>query len=305
MSLSKTDLNLFVVFDAIYTEGNLTRAGQILGITQPAVSNALSRLRTLFDDQLFIRTAQGMKPTPTAQNIIVQVRQALHLLRHSIQESTFFQPQVSEKSYSFSMGDLEEATILPQLFKALSREAPRVSIESFQIKKQNIASELESGVIDFAIDTPSLSNGQLKHEKLMEEPFVCYLRKDHPVAEKPLTLSAYLSLSHIHLASSKASLGPVDQALNKLGHQRKIALKAQHYLMAPAVVAKSDFALTVPQRLAQDFPDLVALELPFEVEDFSLHLYWHDSSDRDPANIWMRDLIFRILNRSFDQRVYA
>ncbi len=305
MSLSKTDLNLFVVFDAIYTEGNLTRAGQILGITQPAVSNALARLRTIFDDQLFIRTAQGMKPTPTAQNIIVQVRQALHLLRHSIQESTFFQPQVSEKSYSFSMGDLEEATILPQLFKALSREAPRVSIESFQIRKQHITSELESGVIDFAIDTPSLVSPQLKHEPILEEPFVCYLRHDHPMAEQPLTLGSYLSLSHIHLSSTKHSMGPVDQALNKLGQQRKIALRAQHYLMAPAVVAKSDFALTVPKRLAQDFPDLIAMELPFDVEDFSLHLYWHESSDRDPANIWMRNLIFRLMKTNEEHKLSA
>mgnify|MGYP001079180877 CR=1 FL=1 len=305
MSLSKTDLNLFVVFDAIYSEGNLTRAGQILGITQPAVSNALARLRNLFDDQLFIRTAQGMKPTPAAQNIIVQVRQALHMLRHSIQESNHFQPKISEKVFCFSMGDLEESTILPRLFRSLATEAPRVSIESYQVRKQHIAGELESGVIDFAIDAPMLNDPHLKHAPLIEEPFVCFVRRDHPVAKTPLTLDTYLGMSHIQLSSNRHNTGPVDQALNRLGLQRRIALKAQHYLMAPVVVAKSDFALTVPRSLALEFPDLIALDLPFDVENFSLHLYWHEAADRDPANIWMRDLVMRLTREQIESVVAA
>ena len=121
MNLSKVDLNLFIVFDAIYTEANLTRAGQIVGITQPAVSNALARLRETFNDPLFVRTAQGMVPTPMAQNIIGPVRNALSLLRVSVQESRIFNPQQAAKTYRISMTDLTEAVILPLLFQRLRR----------------------------------------------------------------------------------------------------------------------------------------------------------------------------------------
>ncbi len=132
MNLSKVDLNLFIVFDAIYTEANLTRAGQIVGITQPAVSNALARLRETFNDPLFVRTAQGMVPTPMAQNIIGPVRNALSLLRVSVQESRIFNPAQAAKTYRISMTDLTEAIILPPLFQRLRRLAPTVIIESFR-----------------------------------------------------------------------------------------------------------------------------------------------------------------------------
>ena len=124
MNLNKVDLNLFVVFDAIYTEANLTRAGQIVGITQPAVSNALARLRETFNDPLFVRTAQGMVPTPMAQNIIGPVRTALQQLRVSVQESRTFTPQQANKTYRISMTDLSEQILLPPLFQRLRRQAP-------------------------------------------------------------------------------------------------------------------------------------------------------------------------------------
>ena len=145
MNLSKVDLNLFIVFDAIYTEANLTRAGQIVGITQPAVSNALSRLRETFNDPLFVRTAQGMVPTPMAQNIIGPVRNALALLRTSVQESRIFNPQQANKTFRISMTDLTEAVILPPLFQRLRRLAPAVLIESFLCKRRETTKELAAG----------------------------------------------------------------------------------------------------------------------------------------------------------------
>ena len=126
MNLNKVDLNLFIVFDAIYTEANLTRAGQIVGITQPAVSNALARLRETFNDPLFVRTAQGMVPTPMAQNIIGPVRNALQLLRVSVQESRTFDAKQANKTYRISMTDLSEQILLPPLFQRLRRLASGV-----------------------------------------------------------------------------------------------------------------------------------------------------------------------------------
>ena len=141
MNLSKVDLNLFIVFDAIYTEANLTRAGQIVGITQPAVSNALSRLRETFNDPLFLRTAQGMVPTPMAQNIIGPVRNALQLLRVSVQESRVFSPKEANKTYRISMTDLSEEMLLPTLFQRLRRQAPGVQIESFLSRRRETTKE--------------------------------------------------------------------------------------------------------------------------------------------------------------------
>ena len=138
MNLSKVDLNLFIVFDAIYTEANLTRAGQIIGITQPAVSNALARLRETFNDPLFVRTAQGMVPTPMAQNIISSVRSALALLRVSVQESRTFTPLQANKTFRISMTDLTEAVILPPLFQRLRRQAPVLRITPASLRMLTI-----------------------------------------------------------------------------------------------------------------------------------------------------------------------
>ena len=223
MNLSKVDLKLFIVFDAIYTEANLTRAGQIVGITQPAVSNALARLRETFNDPLFVRTAQGMVPTPMAQNIIGPVRNALSLLRVSVQESRIFNPAQAAKTYRISMTDLTEAIILPPLFQRLRRLAPTVIIESFLSKRRETTKELAAGRLDFAVDAPLNTDPQVRHVKLMDDRYVCAMRKGHPMAGKEkLSLDDYLSLTHIHISSRRSGLGYVDLALGKMGIQRMI-----------------------------------------------------------------------------------
>ena len=230
MNLSKVDLNLFIVFDAIYTEANLTRAGQIIGITQPAVSNALARLRETFNDPLFVRTAQGMVPTPMAQNIISPVRSALALLRVSVQESRTFNPLQANKTFRISMTDLTEAVILPPLFQRLRRHAPAVVIESFLAHRRETTSDLAAGRLDFAVDAPLNTDAQVRHIKLMEDRYVCAMRQGHPLAGKAsISLDEYLALTHIHISTRRNGLGQVDLALGKIGLQRKITLRSQHY----------------------------------------------------------------------------
>ena len=292
MNMSKVDLNLFIVFDAIYTEANLTRAGQIVGITQPAVSNALARLRETFNDPLFVRTAQGMVPTPMAQNIIGPVRNALSLLRVSVQESRIFNPLQASKNYRISMTDLTEAIILPSLFQRLHRSAPAVTVESFLSKRRETTKELAAGRLDFAVDAPLNTDPQVRHVKLMEDNYVCAMRKGHPLAsKKTLALDDYLGVAHIHISSRRSGLGYVDLALGKLGIQRKIALRSQHYLMASHVLHSTDMVMTVPERFARR-NDLHWMALPVsDVPAVETHLYWHESTDHDPANRWMREQI--------------
>ena len=306
MNLSKVDLNLFIVFDAIYTEANLTRAGQIVGITQPAVSNALSRLRETFNDPLFVRTAQGMVPTPMAQNIIGPVRNALALLRTSVQESRIFNPQQANKTFRISMTDLTEAVILPLLFQRLRRLAPAVVIESFLGKRRETTKELAAGRLDFAVDAPLNTDPQVRHVKLMEDRYVCAMRQGHPQSGSTLTLEHYLGMTHIHISSRRNGLGYVDLALGKMGVQRKVALRSQHYLMASQVLQQTDMVMTVPERFARRH-QLRYLSLPVEISPLETHLYWHESTDQDPANRWMREQIIELSQQvvAQDERAHS
>ncbi|MFD2642514.1 LysR family transcriptional regulator [Pseudomonas japonica] len=294
MNLNKVDLNLFIVFDAIYTEANLTRAGQIVGITQPAVSNALARLRETFNDPLFVRTAQGMVPTPMAQNIIGPVRNALSLLRVSVQESRIFNPLQANKTFRISMTDLTEAVILPPLFQRLHRLAPAVVIESFLCKRRETTKELAAGRLDFAVDAPLNTDPQVRHVKLIQDQFVCALRQGHPLAKGKLSLDEYMGLTHIHISSRRNGLGYVDLALGKMGLQRRIALRSQHYLMASQVMQQTDMVMTVPERFARRH-NLNYVSLPVNgVPPLETHLYWHESTDQDPANRWMREQMIEL-----------
>ena len=297
MKLSDIDLNLFVVFDAIYTEGNLTRAGEIIGITQPAVSNSLSRLRNLFDDPLFVRTAEGMVPTPVSQNIIGSVRQALGLIRSSVQESDAFEPKASDKRFRVSMTDLSQSIVLPYLFGKITQDAPNVSIDCYQVRRRDMNIELASGNLDLAVDIPLTPDQQIRQAPLFSHPQVCLVRADHSRVKDHLDLDTYLSLNHIHFSSRRGGLGQVDLALGKMGKRRKISLRTQHYLATPELVMRSDLALTVP-RVFADFVvsrlPVKYLQLPFEVPNLETYLYWHESTDQDQSNRWMRELILSL-----------
>ena len=293
MNLKETDLNLFIAFDVIYTEKNLTKAGQVLGITQPAVSNALSRLRELFGDDLFIRTSKGMIPTPVANQIIKDVRSALSLIQNTISETEKFDPSIAEMTFKISIGDSSEYRLLPLLIKELAEIAPKIKVETYLTPRKDAPRELASGTIDFSIDPPVHSDPHLRHEKIYEEDYVMIVRKDHPILNlKEITIEDYLKLSHIHISNRKTGLGHVDMALYRLGLSRDISLRAQHFLVAPYIVEQSDLAITTTKGFAVD-RDLAWRELPFEIEPLILHLYWHEAKDLDPSTKWMKDLMLK------------
>lgn len=293
MNLKETDLNLFIAFDVIYTEKNLTKAGQVLGITQPAVSNALSRLRELFGDDLFIRTSKGMIPTPVANQIIKDVRSALSLIQNTISETEKFDPSIAEMTFKISIGDSSEYRLLPLLIKELAEIAPKIKVETYLTPRKDAPRELASGTIDFSIDPPVHSDPHLRHEKIYEEDYVMIVRKDHPILNlKEITIEDYLKLSHIHISNRKTGLGHVDMALYRLGLSRDISLRAQHFLVAPYIVEQSDLAITTTKGFAVD-RDLAWRDLPFEIEPLILHLYWHEAKDSDPSTKWMKDLMLK------------
>ena len=293
MNLSDKDLNLFVVFDVIYTERNLTKSGEVLGITQPAVSNALSRLRENFNDELFVRTSKGMVPTPVAENMVNDIRQALDLIRNSISESESFNPKTANATFRISIGDTSEYRLLPQLIKNISNLAPGVDVESYLTPRTETPKELAAGNIDFAIDPPIHSDPNLRNKKIYQDDYVLVVNKKHPIAKKKkISLEDYLSLSHIHISKRASGLGHVDTTLNRLGLTRRIALKAQHFLVAPYIIDQSNLAMTTIKSFSRG-RELKVFQLPFKINPLVLHLYWHANKDLDPANKWMRELILK------------
>lgn len=290
MRLNQLDLNLFVVFDAIYQERNLTRAAEVLSLSQPAVSNALSRLRKSFNDRLFVRTPQGMVPTPVAENIVVRAQQALQLMHSCVQEGDVFNPMQAQKVFRFSMNDLSEALMLPPLLEFLQVNAPGITLNSEGLRRQDVSKDLASGALDFVVDVPMSPDANLCHHRLSTEQYVCAVREGHPILESELDLEAYLDLKHVHISSSKRKQGHVDIALNALGHSRNIQLRLQHYLSAPRIIRHTDLACTMPNRLAKAY-GLVGIPLPFEMAQLEWHLYWHKSADGDQANKWLRDML--------------
>ena len=293
MNLSDKDLNLFVVFDVIYTERNLTKSGEVLGITQPAVSNALSRLRENFNDELFVRTSKGMVPTPVAENMVNDIRQALDLIRNSISESESFNPKTANATFRISIGDTSEYRLLPQLIKNISNLAPGVDVESYLTPRTETPKELAAGNIDFAIDPPIHSDPNLRNKKIYQDDYVLVVNKKHPIAKKKkISLEDYLNLSHIHISKRASGLGHVDTTLNRLGLTRRIALKAQHFLVAPYIIDQSNLAMTTIKSFSRG-RELKVFQLPFKINPLVLHLYWHVNKDMDPANKWMRELILK------------
>ncbi len=294
MKLSDIDLNLFVVFDAIYTEGNLTRAGEIIGITQPAVSNSLARLRKALDDPLFVRTADGMVPTPVAQNLVGPVRHALGLIRDSVQQSDRFDPTKSDKKFRLSMSDLSQSIVFPGLLDRLAREAPNISIDCIQARRRDIPMDLTAGNLDLAVDRLLLPDQTLLQAPLFSYGYVCVFRKDHPIIREKLTLELFLQLGHISVSNRADGLGQVDLTLGRQGKRRRIRLRTQHYLSTPELICRTDNVLTVPQpfadMLVEQYP-IRYLDLPFEVPSMEINLYWHESTDQAPANRWLRQII--------------
>lgn len=293
MRLNQLDLNLFLVFDAVYQQRNLTRAAEVLNITQPAVSNALGRLRDKLNDPLFVRTTEGMTPTPLAGNIIGRVQEALQLLHTSASEGDVFEPATTDKVFRISMNDMTEAMMLPRLVERLQRVAPRVGLQCHYVARADIERELTAGTLDFAIDIPQMTGNQVCHETLVLQRNVCVVRHDHPLIGDSISLDEYLALDHIQVSSRRKGESYEDIALNRLGHKRHVRMRVQHHQASPLLIERTDMALTIPIAIAQKY-NLKILELPFKLPTLNTNLFWHKSADQDKACVWMRGLLHEV-----------
>lgn len=293
-NISRIDLNLFVVLDAIYTEGSITRASEALTLSQPAVSHALGRLRTLVDDPLFVRVGHRMVPTPVARELIGPIRRAIGEIDGSLRQLSHFDPLTSRREFTIGMRAIVESTAIPALLHQTSQAAPRVQISAVHHIRADFQSDLTSGALAAVVDILLPLTHDIHNQRLAGGAIVVIARKDHPVVQGSISLETYLAQEHILASSRKTGLGLEDMELSRLGAQRRIKLRCQHFWTACQVVSTSDLLFTMPERYARAANAVLGNQLipfPIALSAHDIFLYWHASSDNDPANRWLRDNI--------------
>ncbi len=292
MHISRVDLNLFIVFEAIYAEGSVTRASLKLNLTQPAISHALGRLRVMFDDPLFVRQGHMMVSTPLSRSIIEPVRQSLRGFEVTLNKLNRFDATTTEKEFTLALRDVLESTVLPPLMVALERAAPLAKVAAVQVDRRELESELQAGTLDCAIDVLLPLSPEIRHVRILADRTLVVARRGHPRLQGGITLEHYLEEEHILASSRRKGPGIEDFELSRLGLQRRIRLRCQHYFAACRVVSQTDLILTMPERYArvanQQF-DNQLLPLPLEMPAWDVYLYWHANVEDDPANKWLRE----------------
>lgn len=303
MSFLTLDLNLLRVFDAVMSEQNLTRAATRLAMTQPAVSNALRRLREALGDDLLVRNAHGVTPTPRAEELWPAVRLALHALEEAITPQSFDLSEM-HATFRFAMADSTAALVLPSLMREIKCHAPHLCIRLIPLMTRDPKPLLLQGEIDLAIGyfpgiAAQISGGQgafsaILHQRLYSGSYVCIMRRGHPLAESDFTLDDYCRAEHVLMSFSGKAHGLVDEVLSRSGRERHIALTVNQFFTVGKVVAYSDLLAVVPRHLiaAIGLTDLViGREMPFDLPPVHVDMLWHERYARDPAHRWLRDVL--------------
>ena len=300
MDLHGIDLNLLVAFDALMAERSVTRAGARIGRTQPAMSAALSRLRGLLGDELFVRSPKGLQPTPRALDLAEPIGRALADLQRTLEYTRAFDPMSSAANFTIGLSEHPAYVLLPRLIAQLGAVAPAVTlrIRNFTARDDAVTM-LDAGEVDVTIGVPpSTVSGRILSVPLFDERFVCVVRRGHPAAAAPFDLSAFLALSHLLVSPENERFGRVDAALAKLGRKRRLALTLPQMYAAPTLVARSDLIATLMRGVVDASgrgDELTILDPPLDLEPVRFALFWHRRNDAHPAQRWLRELIASLL----------
>lgn len=290
--VSELDLNLLRVFDAVYRARSVSRAAQLLGLSQPATSHALTRLRLLLKDPLFVRVAGGVRPTPRADRLAQSVQPALAALQQACADEEAFDPRRSKLTVRLHLSDIGEARFLPELLKSLHREAPGIRVLSRPWPHEEIAMALDGGTLDFAIGfLPSVL--ETERVQLLSDRYVILVRASHPEARRRPSAALLRRLEFVAVRSHSETL----RILQSLQLEDRIRLTASHFLALPSVVRSSDLAAVMPKEFAGSFAADGAFEViepALPLQDFHVSLHWSRRFERDPAHQWMRALLCRL-----------
>jgi DNA-binding transcriptional LysR family regulator len=293
MDTRKLDLNLLVTFESLLAERNVSRAATRLGLSQPAVSAQLARLRDVFGDRLFVPAQRGIVPTARALELEAPLRVALDDVRGVVSSGRSFDPTRAELTVKIAASDYVQSAVLGPFAVDLRIRAPGVRIAAVPLDARVLVKQAETGDVDLAIMMPSTAPSTLRHRHLLEETYVCVLRRRHPEVSGGLALQTFLALEHIIVSPRGAGFwGPADEALAALGYRRRIVLSVSSFLVVPQIVSRSNLAALIPQRIANDFGRMLEVhKAPIEVEEFSLSLIWHERTHAHAAHRWIRDAL--------------
>lgn len=297
MDLKDIDLNLLVIFNQLLIEKKVSKVAENLGLGQPAVSNALARLRKLFGDELFLRTSSGMQPTPFADQLAESIGYALGMIHGAINAKNSFDPATSKRRFSVGMTDIGEIYFLPLLMEKLQKVAPAVSISTIRSTTINLKDAMEAGHIDLAVGLlPQLKAGFFQR-RLFTQQYVCMFRQGHPLDKKKILPSEFFAADHVAIVSTGTGHGMVDEILDKNSPQRTVRLTVPHFVAVGHILQSTNLVATVPERFAERMAKPFGLKHvphPVKLPQIAINLFWHAKYHKDPANQWLRGLLFEI-----------
>lgn len=307
MNINRIDLNLLVYLDVLLRERNVTKAASQLGISQPAMSNGLRRLRQLFDDPLLVRTSEGMTPTERASQLAPMVREVLVNIEKAVQPQTAFDPSSSDRVFRIMASDYTESTLLPSLLRELREKAPKVCLDILTPSDVSFL-DVEQGRVDMVINRFDSMPQSFHQTTVWEDRYVCLMSVENPIRDN-FNLESYLGAQHVWVSKTgmgvgvgvnpkdSQRLGWVDEFLRKQGKKREISVFTRHYQAAMLLAEQKDLVVTIPKKAAdlqKNNPRLVALPTPFEVPTFELKMAWSPLLQHNPAHQWIRRLVTSI-----------
>ncbi len=295
IEMKKVDLNLLLVFEALLQTKNVTQAGALVGISQPATSFALTKLRTILNDPLFVRTPQGMQPTPQAILLAKPIQQALDIIRNDVLQRPEFDLATTERRFTLAMTDVAEMVFLPRVLRLLKEQAPQANLKTVIMSSAELEGALETGAVDLAVGLfPDLKRASFYQQRLFQHPFVCIVRADHPLIGRKMTIQQFLDASHAVIEAEGRNYEIFERVLERRGLKRRVVLSIPHFLSIPMVIADSDLIVTIPYVLAEVFARSTKIRLvppPIKVGTYDVRQYWHERFHKDPANRWLRTAI--------------
>jgi DNA-binding transcriptional LysR family regulator len=302
----RLDLNLLETVVMLVDEGSVSAAALRMGVSQPAVSGALARLRRYFDDPLFVRSSRGMSPTPRGREIASVAREILAQVEERLRPSVEFVPATVQEPFTFALSDVGEIVFLPRIARTLATRSPGTAVRSVSMRPDLLVEALASGEVDLAVGYfPDLKGSDFYQQALFNHHFVCLVSSDHPVMGKRLTMSEFLAAPHVVVQSEGRSQEIFEAHLEAEGIQRRVAIYTPHFLSIPTLVAGTDLIVTVPHAMGIAFgrPEygLKTIGLPLPSPRIELRQHWHSKVHKDARNIWLRGVVRELFNPRTDE----
>jgi DNA-binding transcriptional LysR family regulator len=293
MNPARIDLNLLAIFQAVLESGSVTKAADRFGVTQPAMSNALARLRHVFGDPLFVPMGNGMQPTPYALEIAPWIKRGLQEFSHALEHGKAFNPGTSDRTFRIHMTDIGQTLFLPPLLERLRVSAPHISIEIETLERNALRAALEAGRIDFAMGyLPRLSGRGLRQLKLFRDHYEGLMRTDHPLAGTQMRQKTFLEAAHAVVQSHGGYHRMIEETLTRLG--ARVVLRVPYFMVIPTITARSDVIVIVPSQLVAGLlkaQDVRSFPLPIKIPPHDVCLCWHERWDHDLAMSWLRSML--------------